>query len=413
MPRRSADNLRVRYWPVKIFQNADGSYRIEEPLPPGDSRKERPRHRRRTLKEAEYLAALLQTKCQWSNVDTMNISRDVTATAGKWQAKFAPYSLGIEDACRSFWAILQQTKGMTIEKAVEQRLEAKKAAGLSARYLQELRQHLTKFATHFKGRDFGSITAPEIEKYIFGMAVNSVSKNKARSLIHGLFSKLESNPVRRVDRAKVTVVKTKPVTASELKKIIKAVTPQLIGHNWKWMMRALAIWFCTGMRRTEVERLTEDRIRSREIEISGVVKTTASERDIPIDKQLAAWLESFPKQGKMVCPPNWKPLLTRLRAKVGRHAFRKNAFRKTVGSCLYALGWSAGEVCRFIGESRESTFFKSYHAKLKPGPAKAYKAVYPSVVKAEKLRELPPPVGRNHDGTWTFGNPGRHRNYST
>src|SRR6266404_5494745 len=89
-----------------------------------------------------------------------------------------PFGATLQQAAQ-FYALQHEAtiESQTVSEATRKLLSAKKADGMSARYLKDLRNRLDRFAEIFGERKIGELTAPEIAEWLRGLGLAPVTRN--------------------------------------------------------------------------------------------------------------------------------------------------------------------------------------------------------------------------------------------
>ena len=186
---------------------------------------------------------------------------------------------------------------MAVSEIVQELLAARKQDGVSVRYQQTLRSHLTRFSKAFIC-PIGSVHAKAIEEWIRGMGLSGRSRNNIRVSLITLFSfardagylpKGEPTEAEGLSVAKDKGGKIGIFAPDQLKTLLygteqRKPTPENILY--------LALGAFTGARSAELIRLewSEIRLSRNVIEIAADKAKTATRRLIPIPPNLARWL---------------------------------------------------------------------------------------------------------------------------
>jgi len=78
-------------------------------------------------------------------------------------------------------------KSCTIDALVAELLKVRKADGASARYLQDLKSRLKRFAKDFSARLVAEISTQEVDEWLRGLAVAPVTRNNFRRVLGVMF----------------------------------------------------------------------------------------------------------------------------------------------------------------------------------------------------------------------------------
>src|SRR6266516_4919937 len=187
----------------------------------------------------------------------------------------------------------------SIAEAVKEILEAKKQDGMSVRYLQSLRSHLTRFAEHFR-MNIATVTAAQIEDWLRRIKRGPRTRNNIRLSIVTLFNfaKARGYLPKAVPTEADHVAKAKD-RGGEIGIFQPAQLAQLFKNGDEETRLYLALGAFTGLRSAELIRLEwQDLNFAREhIQVAKYKSKTATRRLVPIEPNLMQWLA--PYRGKV------------------------------------------------------------------------------------------------------------------
>jgi integrase len=183
-----------------------------------------------------------------------------------------------------------------VTEIVHDLLRAKKEDGLSLRYIETIRSHLTRFAAAFE-LDIASITAPQIEQWLREQKIGPRARNNIRASVLTLFhyarklgylQKGGPTEADEVAKAKEWGGKIGIVKPEELIRILAAGPPQQV-------QLFLVLGAFTGMRSSEILRLEwRDLNLERDfITVAPEKAKTATRRLVPVLPNLKTWLTSY------------------------------------------------------------------------------------------------------------------------
>jgi integrase len=196
----------------------------------------------------------------------------------------------------------RKLEAKTVSEVVQECLAAKRADGLSERYLQSLRYRLGKFAKAFCC-DLNAVTGPDLEQWLRQSGLGPRSRNNLRNAVQLLFNfakarrylskdhdEVESVPVVKDRGGKIEVF-----TPAEMQEILNCASEPFIAF--------LALGAFAGVRHAEIERLEWKDIRFEDglVEIHAAQAKTASRRTIPLLDNLRRWLWPRRQKSGLVC----------------------------------------------------------------------------------------------------------------
>ena len=186
----------------------------------------------------------------------------------------------------------KRTVGKAVSAVVAELLAVKEARGASARYLQDLRHRLNRFADNFQ-KDACNVTTAEIQEWLDSQKLKPQSDQNFRRVIHLLFEfavgrgYASDNPVAVVESVEVRAGHVDIFTPGEISRLLAAASPDFLP--------CLTLGALAGLRPAEIERLEWRDIdfAGRPIVIGASKAKTASRRVVPITDNLAAWLAAY------------------------------------------------------------------------------------------------------------------------
>jgi integrase len=126
------------------------------------------------------------------------------------------------------------------------------------------------------------------------------------------------------------------------------------------------------------ERARKDWRESALIEVPALKAKTASRRFVPIQDNLAAWLEPYIGRTGKVCPPNLRKLLETDRANADLKSWASNALRHGFASYHLAKFKNAAMLALELGHTDQKLIFRHYRELVKPEEAEKYWNLFPA-----------------------------------
>jgi integrase len=227
----------------------------------------------------------------------------LSLNAADWQSYMAaknllrPFGIPLHDAIEEYVAMRKRKK--TVEKrvgdVVDELLEAKKQARLSDRYIETLRTYLLRFADSFQ-TNIASVNTGAIVRWLDSLKVGPRSRNNVRQAVVSLFNfarrrgylpKGETTEAADVETVRDHDGEIAILTPAQLTKLLRKAKPDY------QLYFALAAF--TGIRSAELLRLewTEINFEKGHIEVKARKAKTATRRLVPIQPNLAKWLEPY------------------------------------------------------------------------------------------------------------------------
>ncbi len=243
-----------------------------------------------------------------------------------------------------------------LREIVDQMIEAKKAAGLSNRYVWSLQSHLTRFAAAFN-TGIGSITAPLISDWLESLEVGPRARNNIRLSIitlfrfargHGHLPKGEATEADATMKAKDAGGKIDIFTPKELSDLLKGADEEARLY--------IAVGAFTGVRSAELLRLdwSDVNFERGHITISAHKSKTATRRLVPIAPNLSEWLAPYRKAtGKIFATRAAR------RARSIAKSWPNNVLRHSYATYRLAITHDAARVALEMGNS-PNILFRNY-----------------------------------------------------
>ncbi len=281
-------------------------------------------------------------------------------------------------------------------------LKAKRAEGLSERYLGDMESRVGRFAEKFKGQ-MTEIRGPQIKEWLQGLDVANRTRNNFRIALQTFFSfakaqrylprnwnEFESVPLWKTKNDEVEIF-----TPEELSTLLAAADPRMIPF--------LTIGAFAGLRSAEISRLdwAKVNLKSGYITVDAGIAKTNSRRLVPITDNLRAWLKPVAKMhGPVMELENVANAIQRLvdaTRPEGEDAegkphepavkWKHNALRHSFCSYRLAAIKSAAQVSLEAGNSPQM-IFKHYRELVTKEEAKKWFGIVPKAKAHGKLVEL-------------------------
>ena len=287
----------------------------------------------------------------------------------------------------------------TISEICAEMVAAKTADGRSSYYIKDIRLRLDKFAKAFKG-SIADIKTPEIEAWLRGFTKSPKNRNNYANTVTTLFNFAKRAGYLSADRTTAAqslsrarnvaggVVIYKPQELEVMLNRLSELKPELLPF--------VAIGAFAGVRPAEMLRLTWDNIDFEQglIEVGAQKAKTAQRRHIPIQPNLAAWLEPYKgNEGALFSIEKIQPTIRdNVKSPVihsdGKQEpgipWKKNALRHSYGSYRLPILKNANEQALEMGNS-PGVIFRHYRELVKPAEAVKFWAIMPPADYAEKM----------------------------
>jgi integrase len=287
--------------------------------------------------------------------------------------------VGLIDAAR-FYARHhgRDVKRKAVSDAVREMGEAKKVAGVSSVYLNDLRYRLGMFADCFQC-DLVSLTPDDMQSFFDGIHLSARSFNNFLRALktfcrfaqdRGWLSK-EVDLLSSVKRRKEKSTAVEILTPQEMAALMEHATPEIAP--------CFALGAFAGLRSEEILRLEWGDVTRRPgfIEVAAHKAKTATRRLVPITENLAHWLGPLGANGLVW--QNTKPMFHKTRLRVAAQAgvkWKQNVLRHSFISYRLAEIQDVNRVALEAGNSPQM-IFRHYRELATPAQARTWFTIAP------------------------------------
>ena len=281
-------------------------------------------------------------------------------------------------------------------------LKAKRAEGLSKRYLGDIESRVGRFAEKFQGQ-ITNIRGPQIKEWLQSLDVANRTRNNFRIALQTFFAFAKGQHYLPKDWHEFDSVPTWKTKAEE----VEIFTPEefriLLAAADARMIPFLTIGAFAGLRSAEISRLdwAKVNLRSGYITVDAGIAKTNSRRLVPITDNLRAWLKPVAKShGPVMELENVANAIQRLvdatrpegeDAGGNRHEpsvkWKHNALRHSFCSYRLAAIKSAAQVSLEAGNSPQM-IFKHYRELVTEEESNQWFAIKPAGETEGKIVEL-------------------------
>lgn len=297
----------------------------------------------------------------------------------------------LQQAVKFYTARHKQTKPKRVADVVAELLEIKASRGASARYSQDLRFRLGRFAEAFQ-KDTCNVTTAEVQEWLDSQKASPQSYANFRRVVHLFFGfavargYAADNPVTGADSVKVRGGEIEIFTPAEIARLLGVASPEFLP--------SLAIGAFAGLRSAEIERLewSDVDLAGRHIVVGASRAKTAARRVVPVSDNLAAWLVPYAGREGRIWPGGHDAFYDAQQATAAateikedseqgsKHQkpvkWKSNGLRHSYASYRFALTGDAGRVAGELGNSA-SVVHRHYRELVKPNEAQNWFSVTP------------------------------------
>jgi integrase len=318
----------------------------------------------------------------------------LSLNAADWQSYLAaknllrPFGIPLHEAIEEYVATRKRKK--TVEKrvgdVVDELLEAKEKARLSDRYIETLRTYLRRFADSFQ-TNIGSVNTGAIVRWLDSLKIGPRSRNNVRQAVVTLFNfarrrgylpKGETTEAADVETGRDHDGEIAILTPAELSKILRKSKPL---YQLYFTLAAF-----TGIRPAELLRLewSEINFEKGHIEIKARKAKTATRRLVPIQPNLAKWLEPYrSSKGKLFKSRRTVDSAIKF-AKRLRVPWKANCLRHSYATYRLSIVPDAGRIALEMGNN-PAKLFTNYRELDRENNAPEWFAIEPPSLRSRSI----------------------------
>ncbi len=251
-------------------------------------------------------------------------------------------------------------QSVTLEAAVAQLIEAKRASGCRPAYVTNLRQCLEAFANGREAQSVATVTAADVEEWLKLKGGTAHTRAMWRSRLSTLFGWCvrrqfaERNPVSQVDAVRIDYQPPQILTVDECKKLLG-----IVRKEYPAMLAWVALGLFAGIRPSEVDRLKWSDIRGDTVTIDAAASKVRARRIVSLEPVAVAWVTTARNASgphpdtAAVSPPHAtrRRALRKIRETMGWDEWPADILRHTAASYLLAHHQDAGKVALNLGNS--------------------------------------------------------------
>jgi integrase len=366
--------LRLLKKPVLV--NGEPFYLVRYPQPNGKGGR---RHFKKKS-DAQIFLEQKATEIENHGVAAASLNERDRAEYLECREALKPYGISLRDAVRMLKPQLaQRNKSSLIADAVGELIKAKKADGLSKRYIKDIESRLGIFARAFPDSTVSDFDTAGIDDWLRGLDAVAVTRNNYRRYLGVFFSFAVgrkwtlSNPVTQSSKAKETQQKVGILQPEQARRLLEAADDKILP--------AIALGLFAGLRpESEIWRMDW-----RHIDLTGKLidiefsKTETGKRFVKMEQGLVDYLAPYVKESGAVSPKGDKyfQLLKKAREGAKIDEWPADCLRHSFGSYHFAHFQNIGVTMAQMGHTNPKTFLKHYRERVKPEVAKKYWALSP------------------------------------
>ena len=336
----------------------------------------------KTRSEADAEALRQRTLVERHGREAVGFSKGELSEFVEAKQKLSAYGETIRDALEFRIDHLERVRrhGITVAQLVDEVREAKRKDGRSEVYLRDLRYRLNKFVEDFGHRPIAGITVDELDNWLRALPYSPQSRTNYRTVIGLLFSYadsrgiIERNPISRTAKPKLIDSAPEIFTVDELRALLESanrVAPDVLPM--------LIIGAFAGLREAEIQRLdwTEIDLARGHIEVKAAKAKSARRRIVPIQPNLAAWLQPYSGMTGRVVPTGARRKLADVREASRLTRWPNNGLRHSFASYRLAAIHDGPRVAAELGHTSPQMLYSIYRELVLPQEAERYWEIEP------------------------------------
>jgi len=315
----------------------------------------------KTKGEAETKAQQLRIARKNSGESAFSISDELRVEALKCAERLKPFGKSLSDAVDFFLPHLERISAGKIVRDVAAEILGEKAAEVKAATLKPYRTRINGFVARFGERNLATIATEEIKAWLDSNFADAVTRANTRRVIVNFFNIAKTK--KYVTENPAAETRVKKVTAREIGILSPEQVAALLENADAAILPYFAIGAFAGVRPEELLRLewADFKWKQGVIRIRAEVSKVSMARNVKIEPNLSAWLESYRFAKGRVCPSGWRDLFRETRMKAGiaawphdclRHSFATYWLESYKDTPLLALemGNSAAVILKHYGK---------------------------------------------------------------
>lgn len=336
----------------------------------------------KTRTEADAEATRQKTLLERHSREAIGLSPREMSDFITAREKLAKFGETIFDAVQFRVDHLERVRrhGITVAQLADEVVNTKRRDGRSEVYLRDLRYRLSKFVQDFGYRPIAGITVDELDNWLRGLPYSPQSRTNYRTIIGLLFSYAESrgiverNPISRTAKPKLVDRPPGIFSVDALRGLLESAN--CIGHD---VLPMLAIGAFAGLREAEIQRLdwSEVDLARGHIDVKAAKAKSARRRIVPIQPNLALWLQPYTGITGAVVPGGARRKLARVRGAAKLASWPNNGLRHSFASYRLAATNDAATVAAELGHSTSQMLYSTYRELARPEEAERYWKIEP------------------------------------
>ena len=308
------------------------------------------------------------------------IKKKNEGNSGFDETELRKFGWSVQDAVRFVVEHLRRTHASaTVESAMKALIEAKRAAGRSARYCNDLTLRLGRFCAAFGERKLAEISTAELEGFLASLNVAAETRNTFRRDIRTLWSFAEKRGWGSAQTAKNTERAKALDRPPEILKPEQAAS-LLAESKDNDLLAFHAIGLFAGLRVAEIKALDwrDIDLAGGYIHVGAKISKTRSRRLVPLTPNLLAWLQPVSKPVGPVIEKELRYRHEAARARAGIKDWPENCMRHSFVSYRLAATGNAAQTALESGHD-QAVLFAHYREIVRPKDAERFFAIIPGL----------------------------------
>ena len=375
--------MRRRDWP-RIYQRSYRSGRKAYVVDAGNfAGKKRFRQSFGTLTEARSFARTLAIQKQKLGHDLAGITLEHGCELVSALNLLSPLNISLIDAVRGYVNTHSHNhQKPTLREVSELLIQKSRRMNLREDSLRDLSQRLSPFLEEFGDKKPSEVEFEELRDWFLSQDWKPRNFINYRSKIGALFNfakisgYVPENPVRRIDKPKLTAKSPEIYTTAECAQILRAAIELDVGPY-------VCLGLFAGLRPTELARLdwSSVKVEVNTLTIDGEIAKGRSRRNVTIEPVLKEWLERFPGcRGAVVENYGFRYKREKLVKKAGIDRWIQDGLRHSFATYHFARFGDSVRTSREMGHRGTDIFHNYYKALVSLGEAEEFWNLTPQKV---------------------------------
>ncbi len=344
----------------------------------------------KTRSDADAEARRQKTLLEVHSREAIGLSQRELSDFITGRKKLAEYGDTISEAVKFRVDYFERIRrsGVTVAQLAEEVLAAKQRDGRAPMYLADLRKRLARFRADFGNRPIAAITIEELDNWLRDLPLSPKSRANFRANIGVLFSyasnrrMIDFNPIVHTAKPKLPDNPPEIFTVDELSALLERATGLVPD-----VVPMIVIGAFAGLREAEIQRLhwSEVDLARGHIEVTAAKAKSARRRIVPIQPNLAAWLQPYSGMTGSVVPVGARRKLARVRTAAKLTRWPNNGLRHSFASYRLAAIHDGARVASELGHASSQMLYSTYRELVLPTEAERYWTILPKEETANVL----------------------------